>query len=120
MTYCLFSHGIVCEAKKEENRNVQQMKALHSFEKVANERNDERILELLKNVELPFLVDYTKPDQIKTFLKRQRDCQVDKSNDQVLLSPPPMLRSTVSEYDEKLNCLFCTEKIEFDQSKLAN
>ena len=63
--------------------------------------------------------NYTKSDQIKAFLKRQRDSQVDKYDDHVFLSPPPKLRSSVSEYDEKLNCLFCTEKIEFDQSKLA-
>ena len=121
--YCLFCDGIIYEAKKEENRNVQQIKALNTFKRAAMERNDERVLNLLENVELPFMVhkhcasNYTKPDQIKAFLKRQRDSKEDEYNDQVLSSPPPKLRSSVCAYDEKLNCLFCTEKIEFDHSK---
>ena len=54
--YCLFCDDIIYVAKKEENRNVQQTKALNTFKRASKERNDERISNLLENVELPFMV----------------------------------------------------------------
>ena len=44
--YCLFCNGIIYETKKDENRNVQQIKALNTFKRAAKKRNDERILNL--------------------------------------------------------------------------
>ena len=108
---------------KENVRTVKQERAVLTFKAAAKERGGEELEAMLESIELPFNVhkecarDYTKPGKVKASVRRKMN---DEEGLKYFSPSPKKLRSSVDGYDEKVNCLFCAEMIETEQSKVPH